>query len=203
MIHKGFECVDKGANPVFLREGIERAGKAVAEKLLNNSKKVDSDSDIESVATISSSSAEIGHIIAEAMKLVGKNGVISVDESKGFDTELQVVKGLQYDKGYISPYMVTDREKTDVHCSSCSQFKDSARLILSTPVFMPYGIICSSSCLCHIFFYLPGGLSSICHSHSGSITASALSITAQSLSQPSTAQAQAIPAFSKCPGTPS
>ena len=55
MIHKGFECVDKGANPVFLREGIERAGKAVAEKLLNNSKKVDSDSDIESVATISSS----------------------------------------------------------------------------------------------------------------------------------------------------
>lgn len=119
MIHKGFECVDKGANPVFLREGIERAGKAVAEKLLNNSKKVDSDSDIESVATISSSSAEIGHIIAEAMKLVGKNGVISVDESKGFDTELQVVKGLQYDKGYISPYMVTDREKMVAELEDC------------------------------------------------------------------------------------
>lgn len=111
MIHRGFEFVDKGANPVFLREGIERAGKAVAEKLLVQSRKIDSDSDIESVATISSSSNEIGHVIAEAMKLVGKNGVISVDESKGFDTELTVVKGLQYDKGYISPYMVTDREK--------------------------------------------------------------------------------------------
>lgn len=111
MIHRGFECVEKGCNPVFLREGIEKAGKAVAEKLLAQSRKIDSDSDIESVATISSSSSEIGHVIAEAMKLVGKNGVISVDESKGFDTELTVVKGLQYDKGYISPYMVTDREK--------------------------------------------------------------------------------------------
>ena len=61
----------------------------------------------------------MGHIIAEAMKLVGKNGVISVDESKGFDTELQVVKGLQYDKGYISPYMVTDREKMVAELEDC------------------------------------------------------------------------------------
>ncbi len=111
MIHKGIEYVNKGSNPVFLREGIEKAGKEVANYLLNNTKKIETSKDIASVATISSSSKEIGEEIAKAMDLVGKNGVISVDESKGFDTELEVVKGLQFDKGYISPYMVTDRDK--------------------------------------------------------------------------------------------
>ena len=111
MIHKGIDYVNKGANPVFLREGIERAGKAVSDYLLENTKKIETNKDIASVATISSSNKEIGEEIAKAMDLVGKNGVITVDESKGFDTELEVVKGLQYDKGYISPYMVTDRDK--------------------------------------------------------------------------------------------
>ncbi len=111
MIHRGLEATEKGANPVFLREGIETASKAVANSLLNKSHKVESNADIESVATISSSSSEIGKIIAQAMDKVGKDGVITVDESKGFDTELEVVQGLQYNKGYISPYMVSDREK--------------------------------------------------------------------------------------------
>ncbi len=111
MIHRGLEATEKGANPVFLREGIELASKAVANALLNKSHKVESNADIESVATISSSSSEVGEIIAKAMDKVGKDGVITVDESKGFDTELEVVQGLQYNKGYISPYMVTDREK--------------------------------------------------------------------------------------------
>ena len=111
MIHKGIDYVNKGSNPVFLREGIERAGKAVADYLLANTKPIDTSKDIASVATISSSSEEIGNEIAKAMEKVGKNGVITVDESKGFETELDVVKGLQYDKGYISPYMVTDRDK--------------------------------------------------------------------------------------------
>ena len=111
MIHKGIDYVNKGSNPVFLREGIEKAGKAVADYLLEHTKLIETSKDIASVATISSSSAEIGDEIAKAMDLVGRNGVITVDESKGFDTELEVVKGLQYDKGYISPYMVTDRDK--------------------------------------------------------------------------------------------
>lgn len=111
MIHKGIEYVNKGSNPVFLREGIEKAGKAVSDYLLSHTKLIETSKDIASVATISSSSSEIGEEIAKAMNLVGRNGVISVDESKGFDTELEVVKGLQYDKGYISPYMVTDRDK--------------------------------------------------------------------------------------------
>jgi len=111
MIHKGIDYVEKGANPVLLREGIEKAGKEVSNYLLEHTKKIESNSDIASVATISSSSKEVGEEIAKAMDLVGKTGVISVDESKGFDTTLEVVKGLEYEKGYISPYMVTDRDK--------------------------------------------------------------------------------------------
>jgi chaperonin GroEL len=111
MIHKGFEAVDKGANPVFVRAGIEKASKAVADELLKNSKKISTYTDIASVAAISSGDDEIGKTIAEAMDKVGKDGVITVDESKGFDTTLEVVQGMQFDKGYISPYMVTDSER--------------------------------------------------------------------------------------------
>lgn len=108
MIHKGIDAIDKGANPVLMREGIEFASKEVSKKLLEKSHLVETNSEIANVATISSSSKEIGDIIAKAIDKVGKTGVISVDESKGFDTYLEVVEGFQYDKGYISPYMVGD-----------------------------------------------------------------------------------------------
>lgn len=111
MIHRGINAVEKGANPVFVRAGIEKAGKAVAAELLKMSKPVDTNEDIESVATVSSGSEEIGKLIAEAMDKVGKSGVITVDESKTSEDELVISQGLEYDKGYISPYMVTDREK--------------------------------------------------------------------------------------------
>ncbi len=114
IVHKGLDAVEKGANPVFLKDGIDLASKKVSEKLLSKSKKVESASDIASVASISSGSNEIGKIISDAMEKVGKNGVINVDESKGFDTSLEVTEGLKYDKGYISPYMVSDREKMSV-----------------------------------------------------------------------------------------
>ncbi|MDY0063982.1 MAG: chaperonin GroEL [Bacilli bacterium] len=114
MIHRGITAVEKGANPVFVREGIEKAGKEVAQSLLKKSRKIETDEDIASVATISSGNAEIGKIISDAMAKVGREGVISVDESKGFDTYLEITEGLQYDKGYISPYMVSDREKMEV-----------------------------------------------------------------------------------------
>lgn len=111
LIHAGIDEVEKGVNPVLLREGIDIASKKVADLLLEKAHKIDSSSDVASVASVSSGSKEIGEIISQAMEKVGKDGVINVDESKGFDTSLEVCEGLRYDKGYISPYMVTDREK--------------------------------------------------------------------------------------------
>ncbi|NCC54156.1 MAG: chaperonin GroEL [Erysipelotrichia bacterium] len=114
MLHEGKKAIDKGSNPVLMREGIEKASKLAAEKILEKSKKIETNSDIESVATISAQDSEIGRIIADAMEKVGKDGVINVDESNGFETYLEVSEGLQYDKGYISPYMVSDRDKMEV-----------------------------------------------------------------------------------------
>ena len=88
MIHKGLKMVEKGANPVLMREGIDKASKEAAKILLSKAHKVETNNDIASVASISAGSTEIGGFIAEAMEKVGKDGVITVDESKGFDTEL-------------------------------------------------------------------------------------------------------------------
>ena len=115
MIEHGLRQVEKGANPVLMREGIELASKEVANYILDKSRKVETNSDIASVAAISSGSKEIGDIIAKAMDKVGRNGVISVDESNGFDTELEISEGMQYDKGYVSPYMVSDHEKMEAN----------------------------------------------------------------------------------------
>jgi len=111
MIHRGIEAVEKGANPVFVRVGMEKAGKAVAEELLQKSKPVVTNEDIEAIATVSAHDESIGKLIAQAMEKVGKAGVITVDESKTSDDQLVVSQGLEFDKGYISPYMVSDREK--------------------------------------------------------------------------------------------
>nr|BAN57422.1 molecular chaperonin large subunit GroEL [Candidatus Phytoplasma japonicum] len=114
MIHRGFKAIDSGANPMLVKEGIQLAAQIVSQKLLAKSQKVALQADIQNVAAISSGSQEIGKIIAQAMEKVGKNGVINVDESKGFETELEVVQGLQYDKGYASPYFASDRESMTV-----------------------------------------------------------------------------------------
>lgn len=114
MIVNGMKQVEKGANPVLMREGIERASKAVAEVLLKNSHKIETSRDIASVATISSSNSHIGELIAQAMDKVGRDGIINVDESNSFDDELEVNEGMQYDKGYVSPYFVSDTDKMEV-----------------------------------------------------------------------------------------
>lgn len=114
MIVNGMKAVDKGCNPVLMREGIEYASKAVAKTILKNSRQVETSSDVASVATISAGSKEIGDLIAKAMDKVGRDGIINVDESNGFDNELEISEGMQYDKGYVSPYMVSDREKMTV-----------------------------------------------------------------------------------------
>lgn len=111
MIHRGIKAVEKGANPVFLRQGMEKAGKAVADELLKMSQPVVTNADVEHIATVSSHDEATGKLIAEAMDKVGKNGVITVDESKTSEDELVLSQGLEYDKGYISPYMATDSEK--------------------------------------------------------------------------------------------
>ena len=111
MIHRGIASVESGANPVFVRMGMEKAGKEVANELLKISRPIDTNDDIRSVATISSGDPTVGALIAEAMQKVGKTGVISVDDSKGMDDELAITQGLEFEKGYISPYMVSDREK--------------------------------------------------------------------------------------------
>ncbi|MGM9971742.1 MAG: chaperonin GroEL [Anaeroplasmataceae bacterium] len=120
MIHSGLNEVEKGANPVLMREGIDKASKLVSEKLLAHSHKVESSNEIANVATISSGSKEIGELIAQAMETVGKDGVINVDESKGFETSLEVTKGMKYDKGYVSPYMAGELDKTSIVMENAS-----------------------------------------------------------------------------------
>ncbi|MBW9212259.1 MULTISPECIES: chaperonin GroEL [Terrabacteria group] len=118
MINAGLKAVDKGANPVLMREGMEKAAKEAAKALLNSSKQITTNEDIKNIATISSGSEEVGEIIAQAMSKVGNDGVINVDESRSFETVLEMTEGMQYDKGYVSPYMVSDRDKMEVSLDS-------------------------------------------------------------------------------------
>ena len=113
MIHEGMRNVAAGANPMVLKKGIETAVKTLVEEIKSISKPVESKEAIAQVATISSADEEIGQYIADAMEKVGKEGVITVEESKGMETNLSVVEGMQFDRGYISPYMVTDTDKME------------------------------------------------------------------------------------------
>jgi len=113
MIREGLKNVTAGANPMVIRKGIDKAVKAAVAELSSISKKVESSQDIAQVGAISSADEEVGQLIAEAMEKVGNDGVITVEESKGFVTELEVVEGMQFDRGYISPYMVTDTDKME------------------------------------------------------------------------------------------
>ncbi len=113
MIHEGMRNVAAGANPMILKKGIDQAVKKLVDEIKSNSKKVEGKAAIAQVAAISSGDEEVGELIAEAMEKVGKDGVITVEESKSMDTNLSVVEGMQFDRGYISPYMVTDTDKME------------------------------------------------------------------------------------------
>ncbi|HBS93522.1 MAG TPA: molecular chaperone GroEL, partial [Firmicutes bacterium] len=113
IIREGIKNVTAGANPMILRKGIEKAVKTVVNEIKNISKPIKGREDIARVAAISADDEEVGQLIAEAMEKVGKDGVITVEESKGFGTSLKIVEGMQFDRGYISPYMVTDTEKME------------------------------------------------------------------------------------------
>ncbi len=113
MIHEGMRNVAAGANPMIIRKGIEKAVTALVGEIKNNAQKVEGKDAIAQVASISAADEETGTLIAEAMEKVGKDGVITVEESKGMGTSLSVVEGMQFDRGYISPYMVTDTDKME------------------------------------------------------------------------------------------
>ncbi len=109
---KGIKNVAAGANPMDLKRGIDKATEAIVAKIKKDSKKINSQKEIEQVGTISANNdSQIGKMIADAMEKVGKDGVITVEEAKGTDTEVIVVEGMQFDRGYLSPYFVTNPEK--------------------------------------------------------------------------------------------
>lgn len=111
MIQEGLKNVTSGANPVGLRQGIDKAAQVAVEALHEISQKVENKNEIAQVGAISAADEEIGRYISEAMDKVGNDGVITIEESNGFNTELEVVEGMQFDRGYQSPYMVTDSDK--------------------------------------------------------------------------------------------
>ncbi len=111
LIREGMKNVAAGANPMIVKKGIQAAVDKVVESLVNNSKKVSGTDDIARVATISAADDFIGQLIAEAMEKVGSDGVITVEESKTAETYSEIVEGMMFDRGYVSPYMVTDTEK--------------------------------------------------------------------------------------------
>jgi hypothetical protein len=111
IINQGLELVSNGKNPVLIRKGIEKAGQEVVKELKKIARPVKSDNEIKNVATVSANSEHIGELILKAIEKVGKTGILTVEESRSLETTLEIVEGMQFDNGYLSPYMVTDTQR--------------------------------------------------------------------------------------------
>ena len=115
LVSEGLKNVTAGANPILIREGMKKALKETVRMILDMSRPVDGREDIARVASISAADNEVGSLIADAMEKVGKDGVITIEESSSMNTELEVVEGMQFDRGYLSAYMATDTDKMEVN----------------------------------------------------------------------------------------
>jgi len=128
MVAEGFKNVAAGANPMVIKKGIEKGMEAVVDELKKNTKPVNTNEEIAQVGTISSQDAEVGKLIAEVMEKVGKDGVVTVEESQTFGLSKEVVEGMQFDKGYVSPYMITNPDRME------AEYKDAQILITDKKV---------------------------------------------------------------------
>jgi chaperonin GroEL len=128
LVREGLRNVAAGANPMALKRGIEKATEAVAQELLKTAKEVETKEQIAATASISAADTSIGELIAEAMDKVGKEGVITVEESQTFGLELELTEGMRFDKGYISPYFVTDAERME------AELEDPYVLLISSKI---------------------------------------------------------------------
>ena len=128
LVREGLRNVAAGANPMALKRGIEKAVEAVSEALLKSAKEVETKEQIAATASISAADTSIGELIAEAMDKVGKEGVITVEESQTFGLELELTEGMRFDKGYISPYFVTDAERME------AELEDPYVLLVSSKI---------------------------------------------------------------------
>ena len=113
IVREGLRNVAAGANPLAIKRGIEKAVEAVVEAIKGNAKEIEDREEIAHVGAISAADDAIGDKIAEAMEVVGKDGVITVEESQTFGIDIETVEGMQFDKGYISPYMITDPDRME------------------------------------------------------------------------------------------
>src|ERR1035437_9699815 len=138
MVHFGLRSVTAGANPMDLKRGIDAAAAEISKRLLESARDVEEQTEIAHVATISAQDEKIGELIAEAFSKVGKDGVITVEESPTMGLELEFTEGLQFDKGYISPYFITDPERLEavlddpyilIHQSKISSMADFLPLL--------------------------------------------------------------------------
>ena len=128
LVREGLRNVAAGANPMALKRGIEKAVEAVSQQLLKTAKEVETKEQIAATASISAADPTIGELIAEAMDKVGKEGVITVEESNTFGLELELTEGMRFDKGYISPYFVTDAERME------AELEDPYILLVSSKI---------------------------------------------------------------------
>lgn len=131
----GFEKLVMGANPMAIRRGLEAAAKDAVEALKKMAKPVKSDTEIRQVATISAESEDIGRIIADTIKKVGKDGVVTVEESQSFGVESEVVEGLEFDRGYLSPYMITNPERME------AEYRDALILVTDKKISLVKDIL--------------------------------------------------------------
>ena len=143
IVHEGMKNVVAGANPMVLKKGIKEATDCLVKKLQESAKKVNTKEEKAQVASISAGDEEIGGLIADAMEKVGNDGVITVEESKTMDTSLETVEGMQFDRGYISPYMVTDPDKMEAVLSNPYVFITDRKITLIQDIMPVLERLCS------------------------------------------------------------